>query len=197
MNQLKDVFNTVENNAIPADQSTWVWFVHETYTMLRCVFHRNIGVTSSDRQKQLHNYIEWKIKQMIFMPMKIPQDRDDSVPNREDSNLWTKTPFSDTETSQRQSFHEYELAQDEYLKHLGIKDNIEQTCTQDKLGNKDDRWMSQLYQETKTDKMQRLRREIEFLERGMQRVRARLDRIQQDLLLTPSTSMVGVRPKNW
>ena len=43
--------------------------------------------------------------------------------------------------------------------------------------------------------MQKLRREIEFLERGMQRVRMRFNRITQDLLLTPTTSMVGVRPK--
>ena len=39
--------------------------------------------------------------------------------------------------------------------------------------------MSQLYRETKTDTMQKLRWEIEFLERGMQIVRIRLNRIQQ------------------
>ena len=42
--------------------------------------------------------------------------------------------------------------------------------------------------------MQKLRREIEFLERGLPMVRMRLNRIQ-DLLLTPTTSMVGIRPK--
>ena len=52
--------------------------------------------------------------------------------------------------------------------------------------------MSQLYRETKTDKIQKLRREIECLERVMQRVRTRLNRIQQDPSLIPSTSMVGI-----
>ena len=42
--------------------------------------------------------------------------------------------------------------------------------------------------------MQKLRLEIEFLERGMQRVRIRLDIIQQDLLT--SASLVGIRPKH-
>ena len=40
-----------------------------------------------------------------------------------------------------------------------------------------------------------MRREIEFLERCMQRERTRLKRIQQDLLLIPETSMIGIRPK--
>ena len=42
--------------------------------------------------------------------------------------------------------------------------------------------------------MQKLRREIEFLERGMQRIRMGLNTIQQDPLLIPTTSMVGIRP---
>ena len=40
-----------------------------------------------------------------------------------------------------------------------------------------------------------MRREIEFLERGMQRVRMRLNRIQEDLLLTPTTSLTGIQPQ--
>ena len=43
--------------------------------------------------------------------------------------------------------------------------------------------------------MQKLRRQIEFLERGMQRVRMRLNRIQQDPLLTPVSSLTGIKPK--
>ena len=43
--------------------------------------------------------------------------------------------------------------------------------------------------------MQKLRREIEFLERGMQRVRMRLNRIQKHPLLTPTTSLRGIKPK--
>ena len=95
----------------------------------------------------------------------------------------------------RQNFNKYGVVQDEYLKNLGTTNNIEQTYMQDRLGNKDNGQMNQFYRETKTDKMQELRREIEFLERGMQSVRTRLNRIQQGLLLTSSTSMVGIRPK--
>ena len=63
------------------------------------------------------------------------------------------------------------------------------------LGNKDNRQIYQLYRETKRDKVHKLRREIAVLERDMQRMRARLERIQQDPLLTPSTSMVSIGPK--
>ena len=43
--------------------------------------------------------------------------------------------------------------------------------------------------------MQKLRRKIEFLETGKQRVRMRLNRIHQDPLLTPTTSLSGIKPK--
>ena len=43
--------------------------------------------------------------------------------------------------------------------------------------------------------MKKLRREIEFLGRGMQRVRMRLNRIHQDPLLNPTTSMISIQPK--
>ena len=43
--------------------------------------------------------------------------------------------------------------------------------------------------------MNKLRKEIEFLKRGMQRVRTKLKRLQHDPTLTPSTSTVGLRPK--
>ena len=42
--------------------------------------------------------------------------------------------------------------------------------------------------------MSKLRREIEFIERVMQRVRAKLDRFQQNPIQTPSTSIIGIRP---
>ena len=42
--------------------------------------------------------------------------------------------------------------------------------------------LQQIARETKSDKMQKLRREIEFLERDMQRV-TRLSMLQQDPLL--------------
>ena len=43
--------------------------------------------------------------------------------------------------------------------------------------------------------MQKLRREIEFLERDIQRVKTRCSKIQQDPLLTPTTSLTGIKPK--
>ena len=43
--------------------------------------------------------------------------------------------------------------------------------------------------------MQKLRQEIEFLERGMQRVKTRLSKIQQDPLLSPTTLLIGMKDK--
>ena len=43
--------------------------------------------------------------------------------------------------------------------------------------------------------MQKLKREIEVLERGMQRVKMRLGKIQPDPLLTPATSLTGIKWK--
>ena len=111
--------------------------------------------------------------------MKRLQERDNFAPNRHDNDVWGKIPSLGTEPGQRQNFNEYELVQDEYLNNLGTTDNIEQTHTQERLGNINNRQMRQLYRETKTDKIKKLRREIEFLERGMQTVRTRLSRIQQ------------------
>ena len=81
------------------------------------------------------------------------------------------------------------------MKSLGTNENIEQTYRQDRLGNNDNGQLSQLYRDTKTDTLQTLRREIEFLESGMQRVIKRLNRIQQDPLLTPTTSMTCIKLK--
>ena len=47
----------------------------------------------------------------------------------------------------------------------------------------------------KTDKISKLRKEIEFLERGMQRVRTKLKRLQQDPTITSSMSIISLRPK--
>ena len=129
------------------------------------------------------------------MTMKRLQEIDNFVSNRQDNDLWVKKPSIDTETSQRQNCNEYELAEDKYLKYLGTTDNTEQTYIQDSLGNKENGHMSHLYREIQKDKMQNMRRKIEFLERCMQRGSIRLDRIQQDPLLTPSISMVGIRLK--
>ena len=55
--------------------------------------------------------------------------------------------------------------------------------------------MSQMQRKTKTDKMSKLRREIEFLKRGMCRVRNKLDRLQQDIVQTPAMSIIDIRSK--
>ena len=50
-------------------------------------------------------------------------------------------------------------------------------------------------EEPKLDQMGKFRREVDFLERGMQRVRIKLQKLQQDPTQTPSMSMVGLKPK--
>ena len=69
------------------------------------------------------------------------------------------------------------------------------TYRQDRLGNNDHGQLNQLCRETKTDMMKKLRRELQFVEWGMQRVRTKLNKIQQDPLLTPTTSLTGIKPK--
>ena len=49
----------------------------------------------------------------------------------------------------------------------------------------------------KIDKMDKLKREVEFSERGMQIVWTKLHKVQQDPTLTPSMSMVGLKPKQF
>ena len=77
------------------------------------------------------------------------------------------------------------------LRNLEMTENIELSYPPEKLGNQDNRQISQILRETKTDKMCNLRREIEFLGRGMQRVRIKLNR-SQDLIQMPSTSIAGI-----
>ena len=124
------------------------------------------------------------------------QEKDNFVSNRQDNNLWIKMPSPDTKLSQRENFNKYELVQDEYLKNSWVTENIKQNHGQDRLEKNDNWQFSQLYRETKKDKMKKSKKEIKFLERGMQRVTMRLNRMQQDLLLTPTASMTSIRPKH-
>ena len=73
-------------------------------------------------------------------------------------------PNEDTEIGHRQDFNEYKLLQEEYLSNLGIIDKKEQTYPPEKLGNHNNRQMSQIFREMKTYRMFKLKR-------GMQRVR--------------------------
>ena len=45
--------------------------------------------------------------------------------------------------------------------------------------------------------MGKLKRKLEFLEIGMQRIKTKLQKLQQDPTLTPSISTVGIRPKQF
>ena len=105
------------------------------------------------------------------MTMKKLQRKDKLVPSRQNNDLWVKVPSQDTELGQGQNLNEFELVQDEHLKTLETNKKKEQTNRQDWLGNNDHSQLSQLYRDTKTEKTRQLRREIEFLDRGMQRVR--------------------------
>ena len=71
---------------------------------------------------------------------------------------------------------------------LGSNEKRKQTYGQHRLGNNDYDQLSQLYRDTKREKMKKLKREIKFLERGMHRVRLRHNGIQQDPILTPPMS---------
>ena len=112
--------------------------------------------------------------------------------------LCINIPGDDIEIGKRQTFNDYELIQEEYLRNFGMMDNVENPHSSEKSINQDVRQMkhySQIQTETKTDKMSKLRREIEFLERGMQRLRTKLNRLQHDPKQTPSMSITGIRPK--
>ena len=117
--------------------------------------------------------------------MTVAQSRKEHVPNKKASDLWAKVP-----ECQRQDFNIYELIQDKYLRNsdtTNLMDENYDTCQIKDYG--------QMQEEIKTYKMSKLRKEIEFLETGMQRIRTKLRRVQQDPTLTHSTSIVGLRLK--
>ena len=91
---------------------------------------------------------------------------------------------------------DYELVQEEYLRNLEMTDNTEKSYPLEKLDNQDIWTMSQILSETKIDKMSNVRREIEFLERGMHRERTKLDRSQHDPIQTLSMSIIGIIEKH-
>ena len=93
--------------------------------------------------------------------MTISQNMKEHVPNKKASDLWAMVPEHNKEIGQRQDFNDYKVIQDKYLRNLGMKDLIHKNY--DTCQIKD-------YRQTKnrkTDKMSKLRKEIEFLERGM------------------------------
>ena len=54
-----------------------------------------------------------------------------------------------------------------------------------------------MQEKSKIDKMGKSKREVEFLEKGMQRFKTKLQKLQQDPALAPSMSTVGLRPKQF
>ena len=87
------------------------------------------------------------------------------------------------ETGQRQDFNDHDVVQDEYLKSLTVTDNLERTYLQDMSNPQNDK---QLGQHSKArsgitaDRMSKLKRDLEYLERGMQVIRLTLAKLQQD-----------------
>ena len=108
------------------------------------------------------------------------------------NDLWFKAPDHDQEIGQRHDFHDFELVQNDYLRNLNMMDIMDKGT--DPYKREDYR---RIEEEQKIAQMGKLRRKVEFLERGMQRVRTRLQKLQQDPTLTPSMSTVGLRPKQF
>ena len=77
-------------------------------------------------------------------------------------DTWIIRLSLDREIGQGQNLTEHELAQDEYLINLRPQENLEHMYQQDKLEKNDQGQLRQLYRETKMDKLQKLRRKIEF-----------------------------------
>ena len=74
--------------------------------------------------------------------------------------------------------------------------NTEKPYPPEKSENQYIQQIRQILRETKTNKISKLRKEIEFLERRMQGVKTKLDRLQQDPAQTPSISIIGIRQNN-
>ena len=87
------------------------------------------------------------------------------------------------------------LVQDKYLRNLKSYDNLGQIFWQENLDKSNHENLQQISRKTISNQMQTLRREIEFLERGMQRVKTRLCKILQEPLLTLATSLSDIKPK--
>ena len=78
------------------------------------------------------------------------------------SDLWFKATEPDKEIGQEHDFHDFKAIQDEYLRNLDMIDPMEKGGdTYQIKGN------THIQEEPNIDKLSKLRREVEFLERGM------------------------------
>ena len=153
-----------------------MWIKHETLIMSRCNFPWDTSPLRYWNTENTPGYVE-----------------DQLVLDRPRRNLWKKQSL-EIEIGPGCKLIEHELVQDEYLRNLRHYDSLGQMFWQEKLDKSNHEHLQQIFRENKSDRMQKLRREIEFLERGMQRVKTRLSKIQ-DPLLTPTTLLTGIKSK--
>ena len=83
--------------------------------------------------------------------------------DRQGNDLWIKGKPSETEIGSGCKVTEHELVKDEYLKNVRPYDNLGQIFQQENLDESNHENLQQIFIETKSDKMQKLKREIEFL----------------------------------
>ena len=93
-------------------------------------------------------------------------------------------------TSQRQESYDPDTIQHMYSDKLGMR------YPQDEDSNpyKQEHYR-QRQEKQKSEKMGKLQRELKFLQRNVQRVRTKLQKLQHDPSLTPSTSTADLQPK--
>ena len=118
----------------------------------------------------------------------VRQSRNGQTPDKWVKNLWFKVPKHDKEIGQRHDFHDFKMMRDKYLRNLDKIDPMDEGS--DTFQTK---YYRHMQEEMKTDKMSKLRREVEFVERGMQRVRTKLKKSQQDPTLKPSMTAISLR----
>ena len=152
------------------------------------------------RQNQTPGNVNRTDRWSIHVPIGTSKDTDQSVDTWQDDKLWINISDNYIETGQRQDFNDYELAQEEYLKSSTVTDKLERMYPPDRWNIQNDRQTghySQAQRDKKIDRMSDLKREMEYLVMGMQRIRMTLTKLQEDPTQIPVTSRVGSRPKNY
>ena len=91
----------------------------------------------------------------------VRQGRNGQTPDQWVRDLWFKAWEHDKEIGKGHDFYDFKLIQDEYLRNLDMIDPTDEGS--DTYQMKDYRHM----QEPKINKMSKLWKEVEFLERGM------------------------------
>ena len=101
----------------------------------------------------------------------VRQGRNGQTPTKQSMTYGFKAPDHDWEIGQRHDFHDFELVQNDYLRNLNMRDVMDKGSGPCK--REDYRYTQE---EQKIDKMDKLRREEEFVEKGMQRPGAKLQK---------------------